>query len=417
MASPEGLSPPPAEGEDLVMDELASEAVRAEDVASVEPVVRRVVMASHVRNPADVDDLVHDTLERLLRAHRRLSPEALVPFAVVTAKNLIISRSRERGRRDRNAHRLADLDVPESPADAALGTEVKEAMSAALAQLSADERDALLAYQSRPTGQQMASGAARVRMARIRAKLRVEFIVAFRHVELPSAACRPVLVSISAGDTRRQASLGSGDHLVECSTCAELSEPLSRRSLALTAIIPLGLARWVVRTAKAHPLGSAAAGAVAAGGVAAGALLAVPHPVQHVPPPMQHTVDGPGTTLPSPVLPHVTVDHLPLHPAMIRSFAGDAVRAFDVQVEAVVTHDGFWVGPSAGDRVWVELVGPLRALQVKPGETVRFDGTVVSDGRNYPVAAGVTAAGGAALLDHEGAHIEVETPDLTVASR
>ncbi len=391
--------------------------VTAADIGTMEPIIRRVILAAHVRNPADVDDLVHDALERLLRAQPRLSPEALVPFSVVTARNLVISRARRQQRRERKAYRLVSLEEPDSPVEAVLGGEVRQAMLAGLAQLSPDERDALLAYQERADDTEVASGATRVRMARIRAKLRVEFLLAYRHVDLPTPVCRAVLVSISSGDTRRQRVLQSGDHLLSCSTCAQLSEPLSRRSLGLTALMPLSLVRWVVRTTKAHPVGSAGAGAVAAGGIAVGALFAAQSVPHRASPLGREVVKTTSTTLASPVLAGVTVDHGPLHPAAIGSLAGDSATASGVKVQAVVTHDGFWVGSSTTDRVWVELVGPLRPLHVKEGEVVRFRGTVVADQRTYAAAAGVSSADGAALLDDEGAHIQVQTTDLTAVPR
>jgi hypothetical protein len=50
-----------------------------QDVLAVDPVLRRVI-AGRVFNPADVDDLVHDGLERLLKSRHRLASEAFLPM-------------------------------------------------------------------------------------------------------------------------------------------------------------------------------------------------------------------------------------------------------------------------------------------------------------------------------------------------
>jgi hypothetical protein len=110
-------------------------------------------------------------------------------------------------------------------------------------------------------------------MSRTRATLRLEYLLAFRHLELPTPRCRGVLLAISAGDTRRQREFDAGQHLLDCGTCAALSEPLDRRSVALTAItFPGALVAWAAAKARAHPLHSA--GSVAAGAaVIAGAAV------------------------------------------------------------------------------------------------------------------------------------------------
>jgi DNA-directed RNA polymerase specialized sigma24 family protein len=70
----------------------------AHEVMAVEPVIRRVV-AARAANSADIDDLVQDCLERLLVARGRLAPEAVLPYAVVTARNLVSSHAKTASRR------------------------------------------------------------------------------------------------------------------------------------------------------------------------------------------------------------------------------------------------------------------------------------------------------------------------------
>ena len=233
----------------------------AHEVIAVEPVIRRVV-AARAANPADVDDLVQDCLERLLAARVRLTPEAVLPYAVVTARNLVSSHAKTAMRHAAAAPRILDPAEPDRPEDVLLTGEARRAMTTAWRQLSAQERrDVLAYYDGDPAAEADAPesrGALRVRMARTRAKLRLEYLLAFRHVELPTPLCRRVLLAISAGDTRRQQETSAGQHLLDCETCAALSEPLDQRSVALTAIaVPGALLAWLAGKARAHPLQAA----------------------------------------------------------------------------------------------------------------------------------------------------------------
>ena len=153
-------------------------------------------------------------------------------------------------------------------------------MTSALGQLSAHGRRDLLAYYDvDPAADGNAPesrGTLRVRISRTRVKLRLEYLLALRHVELPTPLCRRVLLATSAGDTRRQREANAGQHLLDCEACATLSEPLDRRSVALTAIaVPGPLLAWTAGKARAHPLH--AVGSVAAGSaVVAAAVVLLP---------------------------------------------------------------------------------------------------------------------------------------------
>ncbi len=390
----------------------------AREVMAVEPVIRRVVAARAV-NHADVDDLVQDCLERLLVARERLAPEAVLPYAVVTARNLVSSHAKTASRRAAAAPRILDTAEPERPDDVLLAGEARAAMMAALARLSDQERRDVLAYYSdgSPAGAQTAEsrGALRVRMARTRAKLRLEYLLAFRHVELPSAACRSVLLAISAGDTRRQRELGAGQHLLDCATCATLSEPLDRRSVALTAIaVPGALAAWAAGKARAHPVHAAVSVAAGSAAVAAAAVLGP-----------QLASSGPA----APAHVHVHVSRAPVAVISQLSVAGHAVsdaeaqrslrpligrtaRATGVTVVTAVTRNGFWVGSARG-RIWVQLAGPLRPLRIQAGDRIRFTGTLTGNAASYPAQAGVRGRD-AALLARQGAHLTVSTTRISV---
>jgi RNA polymerase sigma factor (sigma-70 family) len=382
------------------------------EVLVVEPVIRRVVAAR--ANPADVDDLVQDCLERLLVARKRLAPEAILPYAVVTARNLVSSHAKSTMRRAAAGPRIADTSEPDRPEDVVLAGEARRAMKVALSRLSRSERKEILAYYnggSAPAGEAAQSrGALRVRMSRTRAKLRLEYLLAFRHLELPTPQCRSVLLAISAGDRRRQREFNAAQHLLDCGTCAALSEPLDRRSAALTAItIPVGFAGWIVSKVRAHPVHAAVSVTATSAAAATAAVLLVPSPA---------TAGRPPAASPA-VISHLSVDGQPVRDSQvqrsIRSMIGDAADASGVDVVLAVTRNGFWVG-AAQARIWVELVGPLRPLIIRAGDRVWFAGTVVANTASFPAQAGRTKGGDAALLARQGGHIAVSTTGISVGS-
>jgi RNA polymerase sigma factor (sigma-70 family) len=380
------------------------------EVLVVEPVIRRVVAAR--ADPADVDDLVQDCLERLLVARKRLAPEAILPYAVVTARNLVSSQAKSTMRRAAAVPRIADASEPDRPEDVVLAGEARRAMKVALSRLSRSERKEILAYYnggSAPAGEATQSrGALRVRMSRTRAKLRLEYLLAFRHLELPTPLCRSVLLAISAGDRRRQREFNAAQHLLDCGTCAALSEPLDRRSAALTAItIPVGLAAWIASKVRAHPVHAAVSVTATSAAAATAAVLLVPSPAHAGRPPAP----------PPAVISHLSVDGQPVRETQvqrsIRSMIGDAADASGVNVVLAVTRNGFWVG-TAGARMWVELVGPLRPLSIHAGDRVWFAGTVVANPTSFPAQAARTKGSDAALLARQGGHIAVSTAGISV---
>jgi hypothetical protein len=327
---------------------------------------------------------------------------------------------RTAARRSTLAPLVADLREPDRPEDTVLASEAQQAMETALNQLSAEERADILAYYdaipSPDVGAREASGALRVRMARVRAKLRLEYLLAFRHAELPTEQCRRVLLAVSAGDTRRQRQLQAGQHLLNCPACATLSEPLSKRSAALTAFaVPVGLLARLLTKARANP---GAAGASAAAGTAAvataiivgsGVLSGAPAPAAHHPSatPVRTVESAPAriAELSSGDQP-ITTQHT------IRAAVGSHADATGVAVQSVVTRNGLWIGTRAL-RVWVELVGPLKPLNIAAGDHLRFTGIVIGNGSLYASRAGVRGQD-AALLNREGAHIDVKTTDVQV---
>jgi anti-sigma regulatory factor (Ser/Thr protein kinase) len=112
-------------------------------------------------------------------------------------------------------------------------------MQAALGQLSEPERDVLVAHEiyGRSTAalaedRDTTPGAVAAQLARIRAKLRVEYLLVHEQVEPPTDQCRAVLRAISAADRRRERELDANGHLLACSCCSRLSKVLARRRVA-----------------------------------------------------------------------------------------------------------------------------------------------------------------------------------------
>src|SRR5215210_4492010 len=190
-----------------------------DDVLELSPLLRRVI-AARVREGQVVEDLVQETLTRVMAARRRLEPRTLAPYAVVTARNLTRSMATSEDRSRRHAHRLIDLREPVLPEEEALLAHEVEGLDTTTLAASRD---------STP-------GAVAAQLSRARARLRVEYLLELEQTEPPTARCRPVLLALSAADRRRQRDLDAGGHLLACAWCARLSEPLlDRRRTASVA--------------------------------------------------------------------------------------------------------------------------------------------------------------------------------------
>ncbi|MEX5719170.1 sigma-70 family RNA polymerase sigma factor [Geodermatophilus maliterrae] len=206
-----------------------------DDVASLIPMVRRIV-AARVADESAVEDLVQETLVRVLAATGRVEPGMLEPYAIATARNVVVTSWRDQDRQRRNQHRVVDLQLPDAPDAELLAAEERTAVTEALARLSDRDREALLAHEvsGRDTRSLAAesgstAGAVAAQLNRARARLRVEYLLARDHAEPPTDRCRPVLLALSSGDRRRQREVEAGRHLLECDLCARLSQPLLDR--------------------------------------------------------------------------------------------------------------------------------------------------------------------------------------------
>jgi RNA polymerase sigma factor (sigma-70 family) len=213
-----------------------------DDVVELVPLLRRVIGA-RVHDRHVVEDLVQETLTRVMAVRRRLEPRTLAPYAVVTARNLTRSLATSEDRSRRHAHRLIDLREPVLPEEEALRREESRAITTALGKLPEQDQEALVAHEVEGTdtitlaaSRDSTPGAVAAQLSRARARLRVEYLLELEQAEPPTARCRPVLLALSAGDRRRQRDLDAGGHLLACTWCARLSEPLlDRRRTASVA--------------------------------------------------------------------------------------------------------------------------------------------------------------------------------------
>ena len=391
---------------------------REQDLLALTPLIRRVV-AARARDPQVVEDLVQETFARLLQARPRLDDDALAPFAVVLARNVAVSYVRSRHTEKRHLHRLVDLREPDRPEERALQREEAQAVAEGLARLPVRDRTALVANEveganTAALAAELGStpGAVAAQLARARAKLRVNYLLSIRGVDLPTDRCRAVLNALSAGDRRRQRALDVGGHLLDCEVCAELSDPLTERRRALAGFLPLGLVKpleglrgWL----RDHP-GQATAGA---GAVVVGAVLATQLLVAE-PTAVRPVTSAPATAAPaaSPVNRTLTSQGRAILPLTGRpplsQYAGTTVEARGARVQQVGADEGFWVGTSERDRVWVQLTGTRESgFRVEPGYKVTFAGRMVGNSGNFTQRAGVTPREGAGLLEQQGYHIEV----------
>jgi RNA polymerase sigma factor (sigma-70 family) len=209
--------------------------VDGEAVAELIPMLRRIVLARVGSHPS-AEDLVQETLVRVLDARDRIEPGMLEPYAIATARNVVANQWRFEGREKRNRHRAHDPSEPTLAEDVVVGGEERSAIAAAVGRLDEEERRVLVAHEV--AGQDTASlaqeagttaGAVAARLKRTRARLRVEYLLALEQVDPPTNNCRPVLLAVSAADRRRQREVGAAQHLLECQLCARLSVPLIER--------------------------------------------------------------------------------------------------------------------------------------------------------------------------------------------
>ena len=390
----------------------AGEEVQA-DVVDLAAMVRRV-LGARLSDPNDVEDLAQETLARVIEARPRITDEGLAAYAVVTARNLASSLGRDEARHRHHAHRLIDLRTPSQPEEETLRREESAAVSAALEKLSPREKFAVIGYEvdGRDTaalGQELGvtPGAVAVQLARARAKLRVDYLLALSKATPPTPLCRPVLVALSAGDRRRQTALDSADHLLHCEHCAALSDPLLQKRRPVPLLIPLTILHRLngfigrrLQTPQAQATAAAAGGGVAVASVALAAsmMLGGNEPV---------SLEGRLTTSGKP---------LPTSASKLENHVGKRVRAHSIPVESVPSDEGFWIG-SKEARVFVRLITHGRRespVQIEAGERVIFTGTLRRHKSGFVGRNDLSPTEGAAELRRSPQHIAVSLSELRI---
>ena len=89
-------------------------------------------------------------------------------------------------------------------------------------------------------------------------------------------------------------------------------------------------------------------------------------------------------------------------------YLGQPARADGVRVQSVPADEGFWVGTSETDRIWVQLTGTGESgYRVRRGDRVDFTGRVVPTPPGFAQRVGLSAADGAEQLQRQQAHLEV----------
>ena len=215
--------------------EPPQQGIDGDQVAALLPMLRRIVGARVGAHPSG-EDLVQEALVRILDARDRIEPGMLEPYAIATVRNLVATMWRAKDRDERNRHRVLDPSEPERADQSVVADEERVAMAQAVARLDDEDRSFLLAHDveglaTGPLADASGStpGAVAARLKRTRARLRVEYLLALNHVDLPTERCRAVLLAVSAADRRRQREVDAAQHLLECEVCAALAEPLAAR--------------------------------------------------------------------------------------------------------------------------------------------------------------------------------------------
>jgi RNA polymerase sigma factor (sigma-70 family) len=372
--------------------------------------IRRVA-AARLSDPDTIDDVIQETLARVIEAKRPLAEQALLGYAIVIARNLIADLARREDRLRRHGHRVIDLGGPELPDEVLLRAEERRALETALSRIPDADRHVVISHEvfdvdtirlARETGS--TPGGVATKLARTRAKLRVEYLLALRGQDLPTSKCRPVLIALSTGEARRQAALDSGRHLLECPSCASLAPALLERRRALAGLLPFAaLGRyssavkgWIGTTTGKAVGATAVIGAGAAAAVALNLGDSQGPPEQ--PPPIV-TVSGEEPVIPG-------------QAEGLRRYAGEHVRAERISVGRVVEDEGFWVGSSADTSMWVTLRTTGESdIEINRGDMIAFVGVLRRNGPGFVDDQGLNSAD-AERLRRQGHHILVPADDV-----
>lgn len=410
-----------------------------DDLADLQVPLRRYV-AARVPDAHRVDDVVQETLLRMLEVRQRLEVETQVAYALTIARNLIYAGARSEATARRALPRLHHPQEPQQPDDVATSAEARRALAAALANLPPHRRALLVEHEveDQPLSElaerrSVKPGVLASQLHRTRAALRVDYVVALRRATLPTRSCRSVLMAISVGDGRQQAALSAGEHLLSCPVCADLAPPLLRRDRSLAGLVPwvpLGAPHGFVEGwVRGHPVGSAAA---AASAVAAVALLtpgssappATPAAATTTPATATTTTTTATTTAPTAAppppatarpVPRLTSQGRPVIATRedLAPLTSRLVAADQISVVSVPADEGFWAG-DAQSRIWVQLTGSGESpVAVRPGMVLTFTGRVVANTPSFLAGTTLTPGDKATLTD-AGYHVDVDSATMRV---
>lgn len=399
-------------------------------VSELDGIVRRVT-AARLRDPDTIDDVVQETLASVFAVRHRIGADALAPYAIVTARNLVASLGRDADRHRRHLHRLVDVREVAQPEDEVVRQEERAAIEEALSRLPDREREAIVGHEvmgvdtaTLAKEQKSTPGSVAVRLARARARLRVEYLMVLYGGEPPTIRCRPVLVALSAGDKRRQLALGAPSHLLACDYCAALSEAVMQRRRSLAALLPLSLFGRAVdlfpraKAAMASKLAGKAVAVKIAGATSALVIGAVvingggdpKAPAQS--PPVRESSPQPDCRTDATIM---TGDEetVSWRHASLAALQGRTVVGCNLQVLSIPADEGFWVGTGTGARAWVQLAASGESEpDVDVDHTVNFTGRVVRHSTAFVRRLETTR--GAPLLRRQDYHIEVVDRNLRI---
>lgn len=381
-------------------ESLTGQAITDDDITAASVSLHRF-LARRLHDRAQVEDVCQEAIARLLQARDRLDSAAATPYAFTVAKSILVAEARKAAVAERHAHRIGHHSSPPSPEDLALQRAESTAVTSALSSLPARDRHELLEHviEGRPVAALAAesggtAGGVAARLARTRARMRVDYLLAARDCDLPGEQCHPVLVALSAGDRRRQRTLEAATHLVDCDTCAALAPSLVERQRHLAALLPIpGLAVLLGRLRRWLTPRHAAVGVAASGvAVVAAVAVAMSSGPQSQPSPRPPTTAPVALPAPSPTPPLTSngVALLPLAPEVLSAHAGQPATARSAVVQPPLAPvDGIFVGDSPTNSIFVELADPLSNTPdqplspLQPGQKVSFTGRLVANTPEY----------------------------------
>lgn len=223
------------------------------DLLDLRDTATRVVRA---RRPGpEAEDLIQEAWATAALAVRDRQVDNPNAYAAATAANLVRLHGRREATHRRRSVRLFMRATVDAPDAEVVHREEEEAMAVALERLPAPARQLLIAHTvhgedtaalARAAGTTPPAIAAA--LARARAALRVEYLIAFRRLPPPADRCRRILYAVSGADSRRQVRLDATHHLKTCPSCAPLVEGMQdRRRAGLGAVVGMRFAKWMTR--------------------------------------------------------------------------------------------------------------------------------------------------------------------------